>query len=1497
MARRIAIVLMIVSLALLPGPPGGALAAPSVRLHTSEADFRGGSAGPGFRASDYRGGALTLAPQAQGLGAWAEAGASRLPATLYEHQLVALDRWLFVSGGETAQGATAAVLRAQLGPGGQLSAWQPMPALPQPLLRHAAVAAGRSIVVLGGIRARLSSLPLDTVYQATVGGDGQLSAWHSQPALPVGLAKAAAVALGGFVFVLGGLGPDGQRQASAYAAPLAADGGLGAWFATTPLPVPLSEHAAAAAGRCIFVAGGESDSGNPRSEVFSAQAGEDGRIGAWQNLAGTRLPEVLNSFTLTAAAGQLVAIGGESGAPAYDRSEVYRAEIRADCTLGAWSNMTSAAMPYELVDHAAAAVEGQIVVAGGHLFGNSVQYDRVYQARMLAADPARSWASAPPLDQALAGPAAVLHGDYIYLLGGQGAQGPRASVRRAALRPDGSLGAWVPMPDLPAPLRGHAAAAIGRSMLVLGGNDGANDRDTIYQAEVGADGSLGAWSMLPCRLPGALTGHAVVVVGNVVYLSGGRNGFAERDQVYALATSGGVPSGCWREVSRLPGALARHAMAASGGYLFVSGGITGGGGDALDTVYRAEIGAGGQLGAWAELAENRLPKYLYGHAMVAAGEQLFVLGGRQPFSLVAEPRVYEARMGAGGSLGEWHELSQLALPQALANLAALATDQQLLVLGGDNGGLLSASVYRAAFYQGARQAEFVHQFDLGGDQDIGELSWLARGDPGASLRMRFRVAPGATARFGAWSEPFASSPAPIYERGRFVQYQLLAENPDGGVKTIDEVRLTHGAIGNYVRVLDEQGRSVPGAAIYLNGALAGVTGQRGILTPEHLPRLAEGDRLVALSQAAERGTVRAAHSWPGDTGPGWAYRVYTTNIAVAGDVGELRPDLVGQPGGQQLTVRAGRPLILFNLLISIEWAADADYTREISQAARLASDYLIDISEGQMALGHVAIYTNAERWDDADIQISAKNVVRPHAYIGGLTDSDPSHVLRVGRRWNGRTGNEGPWDQPDGYRTLVHEFGHYALYLYDEYFAYRYDAGGNLVGTRRRHCTGVGNRLPAGAETAATIMDYQYTTSELAMRGVPGLWSEECELTAQTQLNAQQSDWETIARRYGDSQQPPRWRVTTPLDRGRVLAGPAGMPSNVLPFPVVELKGSGPKPPARELLVRGSQGSPYWGALVALYTNQQGRPVAIDQGLTDWQGTIAIYGAQSGDTVQVASLDGGLSGRVSITAAHSYTLDLAPPPRRRLLAQAGQPAYLLIWPASDGRSLNLSLHGLGPGGTLMATVTQPGGTASASTIMTYSGGQSAYLGELAFDSPDAQPGTGSVQVLGVSDNSRGVSFSSTYALQRLPAGHPARLHSADGNISAYFITDTFAVDAYALLAPASAAPAAPPAGRLLAGNAYSILPSGAQNTSARPFLLALHYDPEVLRGDLIGPQTLLVYRWQPGASTGEPGAWVPLASTWNPDDHSVSAAASRFGIYALMGYRSAHYFFLPVARP
>ena len=251
-----------------------------------------------------------------------------------------------------------------------------------------------------------------------------------------------------------------------------------------------------------------------------------------------------------------------------------------------------------------------------------------------------------------------------------------------------------------------------------------------------------------------------------------------------------------------------------------------------------------------------------------------------------------------------------------------------------------------------------------------------------------------------------------------------------------------------VQVINERYTPIPNAIVYQNGqAIFTHTNGIGQLA---LP-VASGDKLVAMELVEERESPSSAHTLPGGN-KNIAYQIYRTSMSIVGD-GEVQPYIV--PANQfnhTLTISPTQTLILFNLIVSLEWNADQDYLDHLTNAFEFASDYFYDVTDGQMALGQVKIYSNRENWGEADIQILAKNMVRPHTFVRGMFIPNLTEGITLGRLWNGNSSDKGPWDRPEGYRTIIHEVGHYALGLYDEYFTHPMDHNGHS-GQKPATCT------------------------------------------------------------------------------------------------------------------------------------------------------------------------------------------------------------------------------------------------------------------------------------------------------------------------------------------------------------------------------------------------------------------------------------------------------------
>lgn len=672
---------------------------------------------------------------------------------------------------------------------------------------------------------------------------------------------------------------------------------------------------------------------------------------------------------------------------------------------------------------------------------------------------------------------------------------------------------------------------------------------------------------------------------------------------------------------------------------------------------------------------------------------------------------------------------------------------------------------------------------------------------------------------------------------------------------------------DHVLVLDEAGRAVSGACVYRNGHLAGTTDDLGVFA---LDNLTTGESLVAIKPLTEQPAARRS---------GWAYRTALTSLRL-NPVGEVEGHTVMAAGRQRLTVSSDWPLIYFNLLVSIQWNATPEYLEEVASAIRRASDYLYDVSEGQMAFGTVKIYDNAQHWEDADIQILVRNNVRPYAYIGGITSPDPAQTIRIGRHWDGNTGDRGRWDEPNGFRTLIHEFGHYGLYLWDSYFEYdpRLPGGVNTV-TGCIYVDATDYYTPTEAiATNATIMDYQYATSELAARDVPGLWSADCLKTAQWQKNGE-SDWETMLRHYADAADPARWRLISPLTRRNVLAGPTALPARLLAFPQIDAHDSGLSAPPRQVTVLAPDGHPYrQGALVFLDTQREGDAITLDQGLTPAApaaaaGRIVVYGATTGNKIRAISIDGSLSDEKPVGAATAYTLTLK---SSGGLATASAPLnpYASLIPYSEGRDLLLSVRGVAAGGALAALVAPPAGGAGQTMELTYSPASDAYIGMASF--PALGTGLGGAYVRGLSNCGQLVSLDNDFHLARVDRNSDQDFYAPDGAAWLHLAAGSFPQSNVAIvLMPTGAVPQPLPAGMRAMGNAYSIRVSGGitETVPGHAAVLRLFYAPDDLGATR--PADLRIARWD-GA------AWQFLSGQADTERFTVAAQTDRLGIYVLL---------------
>ncbi len=267
------------------------------------------------------------------------------------------------------------------------------------------------------------------------------------------------------------------------------------WTPTTPLPEQSQGHKAVflegeneAAENVVFLTGGADGSLNPRAATWKAAVEATGGIGAWTGMGempdtrafhGMVLATPYNALIDTTAAGHLYVLGG-IGPNGSATSTVWRAPVYTDRTIGAWTSEPSLPAPV-------------------HSMG------------------------------------AVVFRSWIYVAGGAGTGNAAvASVYRARIGRDGSLGAWESQPSLPESRAYGTLLQFAGRLYMVGGDAGTvapatattsqTQANTIYSNPLDlrtATLKSGLWPTNPSTLIKTVAKHSALVAGGTVLVSGG----------------------------------------------------------------------------------------------------------------------------------------------------------------------------------------------------------------------------------------------------------------------------------------------------------------------------------------------------------------------------------------------------------------------------------------------------------------------------------------------------------------------------------------------------------------------------------------------------------------------------------------------------------------------------------------------------------------------------------------------------------------------------------------------------------------------------------------------------------------------------------------------------------------------------------------------------------------------------------------------------------------
>ena len=371
--------------------------------------------------------------------------------------------------------------------------------------------------------------------------------------------------------------------------------------------------------------------------------------------------------------------------------------------------------------------------------------------------------------------------------------------------------------------------------------------------------------------------------------------------------------------------------------------------------------------------------------------------------------------------------------------------------------------------------------------------------------------------------------------------------------------------------------------------------------------LAPGDQLVAL--------------WPVQTNLTFTEQASLFYLnATPTATGYDAPRVDQLDGVQSLVVSAENPLLLYDIMLSLEWDARSDdlFLLELQESIQRASELLFDVSNGQMALGRVYIYNAKAFWGQADVIVLANNSLRPSAALGGVVKSGVSETVigpdgaprlianayvpgqvRMGPSWD-PFGQSSAELTEDWWRAFAHELAHYLLFLPDNYLG----LDNNVI-----------RRIDCQQSFMTTTRDPGYTEFLTEAQ-----WLGDC-LQSLAEQTTGRTDWETITQFY------PMLNVPT----GDLFEGPSNQPLNIT-FPVFRHLGGDDLPlPSRNFDIRAASGERIRLPNAQVYLIQtQGTPTDLSDDMVVYLGTptgggnrIKVRGAAPGD--RLCLFDNGVS--------------------------------------------------------------------------------------------------------------------------------------------------------------------------------------------------------------------------------------------------------------------------------
>lgn len=294
------------------------------------------------------------------------------------------------------------------------------------------------------------------------------------------------------------------------------------WVATNALPDTIQLSGSAAYNGYIYSVGGI-DNASTVLGVYYAKLGTDGAIGAWA--VTSALPLNLLDVNVVVSNGYIYAIGGATSATnGSNVSTVYYAKINNDGTLGTWTSTSSL---LTATSRAAAVVSNGYIYEMGGVNNSNTKLAEIEHTKINNDGTLGTWSrTSVPLTSATAFLTATANNGYIYEAGGSTDSGTVATADYIKVNNDGTLNAsgWATTAALSTPTTRASSVVNNGYLYEIGGLDASSDNlPNVYYAQFNNNGSLGSWTAT-ANLPAGIYDATATAYNGYMYVLGGVHG-------------------------------------------------------------------------------------------------------------------------------------------------------------------------------------------------------------------------------------------------------------------------------------------------------------------------------------------------------------------------------------------------------------------------------------------------------------------------------------------------------------------------------------------------------------------------------------------------------------------------------------------------------------------------------------------------------------------------------------------------------------------------------------------------------------------------------------------------------------------------------------------------------------------------------------------------------------------------------------------------------------